>query len=284
LIPLRHWLYHGNVSWTEQGHRFSWHMKLRDKDSRLEFIVIDPQTGQNWKTDLNEDLTGDQIPQMAARPDMILQYAHFLREKLRQTGPDNPIIIANAWASLNGRPFQQLIDPTVNMAQIHPTLFTSAPWILPLKEKLAHSPEPVLSALVIVAMLLANLGLAWSIYGVIGYSRATKLAFAVQPDQFDGARVDAQTLSLTSGQFLGLIKVTSKIFPYLAILISLAAWVITGQLTYLGVGLASAILAGGWGLLLSSAIDRPFLHQGPALLGILTALFLFMQVIIIMPA
>ncbi len=31
LIPLRHFLYPGNVHWTEEGHRFSWHMKLRNK-------------------------------------------------------------------------------------------------------------------------------------------------------------------------------------------------------------------------------------------------------------
>src|SRR6185436_43885 len=26
LFPLRHYLYPGNVSWTEEGHNFSWHM------------------------------------------------------------------------------------------------------------------------------------------------------------------------------------------------------------------------------------------------------------------
>ena len=31
LFPLRHFLYPGNVSWTEEGHKFAWQMKLRDK-------------------------------------------------------------------------------------------------------------------------------------------------------------------------------------------------------------------------------------------------------------
>ncbi|MCI0746752.1 MAG: HTTM domain-containing protein [Verrucomicrobia subdivision 3 bacterium] len=34
LVPLRHLLYPGSVHWTEEGHRFSWHMKLRDKTRR----------------------------------------------------------------------------------------------------------------------------------------------------------------------------------------------------------------------------------------------------------
>lgn len=29
LVPLRHLLYPGNVSWTEEGHRFAWHMLLQ---------------------------------------------------------------------------------------------------------------------------------------------------------------------------------------------------------------------------------------------------------------
>ncbi len=43
---LRHYAYPGNVSWTEEGHNFSWHMKLRDKDTlHIEFFAISPKTG-----------------------------------------------------------------------------------------------------------------------------------------------------------------------------------------------------------------------------------------------
>ncbi|MDX5442717.1 MAG: HTTM domain-containing protein, partial [Hymenobacteraceae bacterium] len=31
LVPLRHFLYPGNVNWTEEGHKFAWHMMLRSK-------------------------------------------------------------------------------------------------------------------------------------------------------------------------------------------------------------------------------------------------------------
>ena len=33
LVPLRHFAYPGEVHWTEEGHRFAWHMKLRDKEA-----------------------------------------------------------------------------------------------------------------------------------------------------------------------------------------------------------------------------------------------------------
>ena len=29
VLPLRHWLYPGDVAWSEEGHRFAWRMKLR---------------------------------------------------------------------------------------------------------------------------------------------------------------------------------------------------------------------------------------------------------------
>ncbi len=82
LVPFRHWLYPGNVSWTEEGHRFAWHMKLRSKKVDAEgdafrltaptrsgttfewtlkrriarekssgLAYVDPETGQNFEED-----------------------------------------------------------------------------------------------------------------------------------------------------------------------------------------------------------------------------------------
>ena len=45
LVPLRHFLIPGDPSWTEQAHRFSWHMRLRDKQSTVTFVVGDGDRG-----------------------------------------------------------------------------------------------------------------------------------------------------------------------------------------------------------------------------------------------
>ncbi|MDX1547324.1 MAG: HTTM domain-containing protein, partial [Rhodothermales bacterium] len=60
LVPLRHWLYPGNVSWTEEGHNFSWHMKLRDKEGDVEVIATDPTTGRMLLIDPRDFLTARQ--------------------------------------------------------------------------------------------------------------------------------------------------------------------------------------------------------------------------------
>jgi len=135
LVPFRHLLYPGNVAWTEEGHRFSWRMKLRDKEAEARFIATDPSTGQSWSIEVSRYLTGWQYDEMASRPDMILQFAHFAGKELsRQAG--QPIEIrVDATASLNGRRDQRLIDPTIDLTTIRRSL-RPADWIVPLHEPL----------------------------------------------------------------------------------------------------------------------------------------------------
>jgi vitamin K-dependent gamma-carboxylase len=108
LFPLRHFLYPGNVSWTEQGHRFAWHMKLRDKEGYIAFFITDPATNRQWNVNPQNDLTPEQVQKMIGRPDMILQYAHYLAGQAKAQDIESPIIQVDSWASLNGRPFQPL--------------------------------------------------------------------------------------------------------------------------------------------------------------------------------
>ena len=133
-MPLRHYAYPGNVSWTEEGHNFSWHMKLRDKDTTyIEFFATDPKTGETWSIDHYEDLTERQVSKMSTRPHMILQYSHFIAENLREEGYDDIEIRVKVISSLNGRESQSLIDPNVNLAE-HPVTILPKSWIVPLEK------------------------------------------------------------------------------------------------------------------------------------------------------
>ena len=80
LFPFRHWLYPGVVHWTEEGHMYSWHMKLRSKSGRASFVIKDPDSGREFEIDPNDYLNGRQERKMSTRPDMILQFAHWLRD------------------------------------------------------------------------------------------------------------------------------------------------------------------------------------------------------------
>ena len=135
LMPLRHWLYPGNVSWTEEGHNFSWHMKLRSKSARVLFTVTDTKTKESWTIRPRKYLKRWQERKMSTRPDMILQFSRFLAEQMQKEGHGQVEVRARVMASLNGRRPRLLIDPTIDLAAQRPSLWP-APWILPLDEPL----------------------------------------------------------------------------------------------------------------------------------------------------
>ena len=136
LIPLRHFAIPGNVSWTDEGHNFSWHMKLRDKDSyELLFYTKDSVTGRVEELSM-WDLTNRQQGKMSTRPDMILQYAHHLRDRLVRRGVEDPSVYVRVFSILNSRHQGWLIDETVNLAKEEYKWFSRNDWI-------TLAPEPI---------------------------------------------------------------------------------------------------------------------------------------------
>lgn len=140
-FPLRHFVYPNNVNWTEEGHKFSWHMKLRDKKGKAVFQVSSPASGEKWKVYPSRHLNSRQIQKMATHPEMILQYSHFLAKEKSREGYQDIEVRAHTMVSLNGRQPQPLVDPSVNLAAQQPTL-AAADWILPISSSLKSSvPE-----------------------------------------------------------------------------------------------------------------------------------------------
>ncbi|MDH5324051.1 MAG: HTTM domain-containing protein [Gammaproteobacteria bacterium] len=137
LIPLRHVLYPGNVSWTEEGHRFSWQMKLRDKTGWAHFYVIQPgQQQQIWLVTPDAYLTPKQNRKMTTRPDMLLQFAHYLAHRWKHDyAIDEVQVTATVFVSLNGRPHSLLLDPNKDLSRVNRSL-SNADWILPLNHSL----------------------------------------------------------------------------------------------------------------------------------------------------
>lgn len=133
LFPLRHHLYDNNVSWSEEGHMFAWHMKLRDKEVlALQITVIDTYSETQWEVHLPDYLTERQIQQMSDRPAMLLQFAHHVAAMMEQ---ENGFEVAGIYAivvvSLNGHPPAYLIDPRANLAEAEQDFLKTASWIMP---------------------------------------------------------------------------------------------------------------------------------------------------------
>jgi len=142
LLPLRHMLYPGQVCWTEQGYRFSWNVMLMEKDGSVDFRIVEPATGRTFRASPLDYFTRYQTKMMAPQPDMVLQAAHLVAADFRARGVREPAVYVDAFASLNGRPMQRLIDPRVNLAEERDG-FAHKRWILPLDDDQSPSSLPL---------------------------------------------------------------------------------------------------------------------------------------------
>jgi hypothetical protein len=118
IFPWRYLLYPGNVFWTEEGYRFSWRVMLMEKAGTATFYVKDSLTGREGVVNNGDFLCAHQEKQMSMQPDMILQFAHFLKEYYQKMGLNDPTVRAEVYITLNARPSQLLIDPNVDLTKI----------------------------------------------------------------------------------------------------------------------------------------------------------------------
>jgi len=139
LMPLRHHLYASEVAWSEEGHVFSWRMKLRDKQGRFTFRVVDKETGRTWRIDPTEQLNDRQYRKACGRPYFVHQYARYLRDAYARDGVE-VAVYADHFVSLNYRPERRFIDPKVDLALAERHIIASDPWILPFRGDPLPSP------------------------------------------------------------------------------------------------------------------------------------------------
>lgn len=120
LVPLRFIVHPGPVNWTLKGDRFAWRLLSQDNRGHIDFFVTDVISGNTIEVPRLKGITVDKYNQMAFHPDMILQYAKYLHGIYQNQGIYNPIVTANSFVSLNGRPFSLFINSDYNLA--HPAI------------------------------------------------------------------------------------------------------------------------------------------------------------------
>ncbi|MCH8566894.1 MAG: HTTM domain-containing protein [Balneolales bacterium] len=124
VVPLRHFTIPGNPSWTEEGHRFSWQMKLRTKSCTDQFYTWDFEKEELKAIPRGYKLWEWQHDVMVSRPHMILQYANVLSKAY-----DNGPIFADISCSLNGNPPRRLLDRTTDLTRVRFTDYRQNSWI-----------------------------------------------------------------------------------------------------------------------------------------------------------
>ena len=163
-VPFRHHLYAGYVEWTEVGKAFSWRMMLSHRETFVGMNVIDADSGRSYEVDQGGvflDQLGKErgeraigvvegraylVPKKLIRKTQLRpkgvwgnvrllgQYAHYVAKEAKELGIRNPVVRVDVVSSLNGRPFQYLIDPNINLVAEPLPLFGTPEWVIPLAQ------------------------------------------------------------------------------------------------------------------------------------------------------
>lgn len=129
-LPLRHWLIPGDVLWTEEGHRMAWRMMLRTKSGMVSFYTVDVATGDRRIVNSFEYMTELQRRRVITHPDMMWQFAQYVKKKEAENGK-NVRVYAESQISINGGPFFDYVDSSVDLANTKWSYFGHQTWLLP---------------------------------------------------------------------------------------------------------------------------------------------------------
>jgi len=128
-LPFRYLFYEGKLFWTEQGYRFSWRVMLMEKAGTAFFFIHDKKSGREIEVDNKRYLTFLQEKMMATQPDMMIDYARFLKKEYEKKGFIDPGVKAQSYVTLNGSGSREFIDPTVDLSELSNSFLENKNWV-----------------------------------------------------------------------------------------------------------------------------------------------------------
>lgn len=129
ILPLRPYLFNaGHPAWSYRGFNLSWQVLVAEKTGYVEFYARDGSTGRRTRIKTRDYITPRQELLMAQDPYLIRKLARKISADLQAHEGKNPEIVVDAFATINGRPSQRIIDPKADLVGQ-----TGYAWILPLK-------------------------------------------------------------------------------------------------------------------------------------------------------
>lgn len=129
VLPIRHYFIKGDVLWTEEGHKMSWRMMLRERSGYTQFKVVDKATQTELAYEWTKDLTRKQINMINSKPDAIWQMAQHIKKEF-QTQNKEVSVYASTMVAINNKSMKPFTDATVDLAQMPWDYFWHCNWIL----------------------------------------------------------------------------------------------------------------------------------------------------------
>jgi len=141
-VPQRQLFFPNLVGWTGDGHRFSWRMRIYDRDAEGVFTVVWPETGARLEIDPHDVMSSRQAHAILTRTDLIHDFARKLEERAIEAGAPDIEVYARIEKSLNGRPVQLYVDPGVDLTAIAYAWTRPDPWVRPPGSRTAEGRLP----------------------------------------------------------------------------------------------------------------------------------------------
>jgi vitamin K-dependent gamma-carboxylase len=137
-LPQRQLFFPNLVGWTGDGHRFSWRMRIYDREAEGWFEVVSADGARRWRVDPLDYLTDRQTDAMLTRTDMVHDFAGKLEALWEDRGEPDVAVHAHILKSLNGRPMQPFIDSGTDLTSVSYNRFAPDPWVVPLRTRAAE--------------------------------------------------------------------------------------------------------------------------------------------------
>ena len=94
------------------------------------FFVREKNSTKETEISNCDYLTPMQEKMMSTQPDMLINYAQFLKEEYKKQGFKDPEIVAESYVTLNGKASRLIVDKTTSLSELQDDYKTKN-WILP---------------------------------------------------------------------------------------------------------------------------------------------------------
>jgi hypothetical protein len=106
---------------------------LMEKAGKAFFYIDDLSSNKTQEVTISDYLSVNQEKMMATQPDMMVQFAHFLKSKYEEKGFINPKVRVECYVTLNGSGSKLFIDKNIDLAKQEDS-FAHKTWILPFEK------------------------------------------------------------------------------------------------------------------------------------------------------
>lgn len=127
LLPLRHWLYPGDVAFTREAHCFSWRMKLNERSIDLSRLRVHFEDGTNESIDMKRWMPHLQRERLRSL-DQLLQLAQRIRATRERETSMRAEVRGEILAEVNKQPPKLLVTENVDLSR-QPRGIWPAKWL-----------------------------------------------------------------------------------------------------------------------------------------------------------